>query len=422
MAIKILSKTRVVDWRSISPALCKRFPDLERIFAPIFQEVADAKVLILRLPYGVPIIQDGQFRWDILPQEHANWKREYGEIAIPLCLVTRRCIELHETAQLGGHSIPMHLLSPGEFFGLFQTFCGNMPQLNLQATAGGTSLIFLPRIGNPDVRKKWINSAYSFKKKDKKDRSSPWNSFHDHLQQDDNSSFHFGALFRDFLYQIPSRWRAEVVLFPRSLLDKIKEAAPAHLAILELVVRQMRRSYERAEEAVGILGYDDAENRGHVLALRMIANGLRPGFYPVFGMAKDEDVLPASEIHELLYGEEAPLKEAGLFYPALFRPSLKGETPLYFLKWPPGKRKQSKKLNNEDIIGRSIDRANTIETGRAKSDMFEDITGNYKEVIGSLAEQGEQLEASLPDGVAHYFIQGGIVLIRPRKELSSSLL
>jgi hypothetical protein len=414
MAFKIVSEAEVVGWDGICKTLCQRFPHLESIFAPIASDVKAAEVLRVRFPYGTGLIHEGRFCWDTLPERHRGWADDYGDINIPLCLVTRRCIELREEAPFGDHSIPLYLLTEGELFGLFQTFCDNLPQKRLQATAGGTSLILLPRIGNRDKLKGLVRAEYESLQKDS--WHSPWNGYADaHLKADNSSGFYFGEFFRDFLYQKPSMWRAEVILFPKCFVDAITQNHESHLAAVKTAITYLRRSYERSEQTIELISDDSEGNSGHVLALRMIRHGLRPGFAPVFGVDKDETVLPAEDIYSLFYGDNASFRGIAEFYPALFRPSLPEETSFYFLNWPYVEFRQSKKDNKPSVVERTVRKAKMVEVGHTRSNLFEQLEpSSFGESMQIVAPADAPHEVRMPGKPEkNYFLKGGVIMVRP---------
>ena len=104
MAIEILSEAEEAAWADLSQDLCNRFEHLAKIFSPIAADLDGERVLKLQLPYGTSIIHDGQFCWDSLPPKYRNWRDAYGEIAIPLCLVTGRSVELYESVPFGSQT------------------------------------------------------------------------------------------------------------------------------------------------------------------------------------------------------------------------------------------------------------------------------------------------------------------------------
>jgi|GEM_PF-7120304 len=421
MAFKIVSEAEAVGWSDLAPDLYARFPHLQAIFAPIAAEVERAEVLRVRCPYGTGLIHHGKFCWESLPEEHKAWAHEYGDISIPLCLVTERCVELREEAPFGEHFIPLYLLTKGELFGLFQTFCDNLSQPRLQATAGGTTLILLPPIGDRSKLKACVRTAYESYKKTS--WQSPWDGYADvHLKANDRSGFFFGEFFGDFLHQVPSSWRAELLLFPKSFVEAIKASPNAHLAAVETALSYLRSSYERSEQTVDLISGDSDAKTGHALALRLIAHGLRPGFAPVFGTDRDETVLPATDIHSLFYGGEPPVSEPPFkamaeFFPALFRPSLPGETGFYFINWPYVQFQQSKKDNNSSVVDRAVRKATKVEVGHHRSNMFEQIDPlRFVDVMESVAPPNIPHAIKMPEAPAkNYFFKGGVIMVKPHQ-------
>lgn len=309
------------------------------------------RVVDLSLPYGAHLIDDGNFCWDLLGEER-SWKDEYG-VSIPLALVATKSVELYDlvthmsrhTSRQGKampprevtRSAPLFMTEAGTFFGLFENFSEDIGQPPLRATAGGTTLMVLPPIGTSKLLGQFLRGLELGRKNKEIEK------YAENLRTTTRSEMAFGPFFARILEERHCPWRCNVIVFSPQFLAKIKRSGKAAFAITKMTLSQMALSHRRANTINRILQeHPDAEERAredHVQSLRFIAQGTRPGFAPVLGTKRDEEVLPARALHTLIFpeGEEArkrkPLDPSECF-PHLLRPSLPGEACFYFLARP----------------------------------------------------------------------------------------
>jgi hypothetical protein len=333
----------------------------------------------------------------------------YPENTIPLGLVVEKNVELYEFSA-GGHAVPLFMLGPGEFFGLFQNFCKNFVQPNLQGSAGGTTIVLLPRVGGSEALKDYAR-AIGIKRE--------WSEYEDDLKSTDKSRFFFGRFLSDLLLQTKSNWRTQIALFQLKDVDRIRTNRQAHETILALTLEQMRFSYERGEQVVEILSDRTLGNADiHVLALRMIFRGLRPGFAPVFGSVEDNNVLPANDLNDLFYAKENPLPNATEFYPAILRPSFRKEPALYLLNWPYMEEGRIDKRSVSDKADRAAGKAQEFEIGRGLTKSFQRLS--EPEILNALRKMRGQATTAPEKPIImnkwneNYFLKGGVIAIFPR--------
>ena len=117
-----------VTWREAAARLNDHqlAPDLRLVLEPF----GDEDVLELSIPYGIKLINEGEFAWSELG-EYQDWADRYG-VPIPVSLVTDKVVELYDIALPAPYSwdgkpfirraVPLYLIQPGEFFGLFESF------------------------------------------------------------------------------------------------------------------------------------------------------------------------------------------------------------------------------------------------------------------------------------------------------------
>lgn len=158
------------------------------------------------------------------------------------------------------------------------------------------------------------------------------------------SALSFGKFFAHLLDAARSSWRLELAIFPRSFIDLVLEDCEASRALLELSIAQMAIAHARAEATLEMVAQHQRTDQADLLAVRQIAHGYRPGFVPVYGTERDEQILPAADLHKQLYDNSCRLFEIQMenkkgsrprgadFYPAIFRPSLADERSFYFFK------------------------------------------------------------------------------------------
>jgi hypothetical protein len=427
MADRIQSEA--VEWAALKGDLIGRFPQFEPIFGSRSKALKGKRVLRLRLPYGHRLITDGRFEWAKIPLTQFT-PGDFARRTIPLGLVLNRSIELfdeivvHRPATpkrsevFTRRAVPLVLLQKGEFFGLFQAFCDDYPQPRLQATAGGTTLVLLPRIGNlVDLQsyaaQRGLSTAWPYKEE---------------LKCEDRSGFSFGQLFSDVLSESQCDWHLEIILFPDEVVRQLNDIPFANDFLLRLTLEQMRLSHDRSQTEIELL-LNPSGSR-HALAAGLIARGLRPGFCPVFNSAEDAEVLPAECIYHFVYGiaeadarrrtMERRFPNASNFYPALFRPSRKREPCFYFLNRPYiGVNKSKDPAINRDIdaIKELGDRERNFSFAGASPNILVDLlhkdsTRRLGMATASKIKLGEA--NSVDDRKTSYFLEGGVVYIAPR--------
>ncbi|HEX8901769.1 hypothetical protein [Vitreimonas sp.] len=421
-------QSEAVEWAELSGELLGQYPQFEPIFGTRSKALNGKRILRLKLPYGRRLITDGKFQWDGIPLASFT-KGDFQQRAIPLGLVLARSIELFDkivvhrpdshSERIVRRAVPLVLLQKGEFFGLFQAFCEDFPQSRLQATAGGTTLVLIPRIGNlGDLRSYAAQQGFG----------TAWH-YAEQLKSEDKSGFSFGRLFADVLSQSQCDWRLEIILFPDDVVRQLREISSANEYLLSLTLKQMRLSHDRSQDEIDLL-LGPGGNR-HVLAARMIARKLRPGFCPVLNSDEDREVLPAECIYDFVYGvaesdqrrrtKERRFPNAHNFYPAVFRPSLKDEPSFYFLNWPfigVNKAKDLPVSEHIEAIKSLGQRDRNYSFVCAQPPTFAQLVAADAARRSGLAELPEiklGTAGTLEDkGRTSYFVDGGVVYIAPR--------
>jgi hypothetical protein len=350
-------EVELVRWGNATAQLSETQGHLAQLLEA-FRPFADETVIKFRAPYGTRLIEDGVFQWDELRQ-FASLRSEYGRSPVPLGLVLSKSVELFDPAPGQPHRfIPVFLVTAGAFIGLFENFAQVRRQASLAASAGGTTLMVLPQLGDDGEMRRFAKSI-------------GWNcaaSLRENLKPTEKSSLAFGEFFAEVLAARNVDWFMEMIIFTPAFLEKIKAQPLAKLAVCELALEQMSVARERAEATMSMLRVNRRNDQGDFVAVGQIARGYRPGFAPVLGSAIDESILPAAKLHEIFYHrdyglfsnwEEAPAKEQsdrGTFdgsgksrhyFPAIFRPSLPGEPAYYFLFRPYGELKSQPKNQTE---------------------------------------------------------------------------
>lgn len=401
------------DWATLGPRIANQVPALRPTLEAL-KPLNRLKVACVKLPYGARIIDEGRFNWNLLG-EHRDWKDAYGTVRVPLALVLGGAVELFdvqsyiervwkEQKKITRH-VPMFLLRAGDFFGLFENFAPHFSQPSLYADAGGTTLIVLPPIGDKEKVAKL---------RGQKDNDGPKFKFLDsdveHLRVVRGSDLSFGPFFASLMRDFGCPWRMEIAVFPQEFVDGLKRMPVAHRAILLATVDQLSIAGVRNEQAAAIFRNASSTEKRHVLAVRMIAHGLRPGFAPVLQDEMDEVVLPAKCIDRLM--RDHGLFDAGSL-PSMLRPAFPSELSFYFLKRPyfdahedetRGKTDQKigeivrKAGNPRDLIGR------IEEVG--SSDRMRLIIEHERRASALVAESQIKICESA-------FVSGGVVAIKP---------
>ena len=380
------------------------------------KDFEEEKILRIKVPYGTTLIDEGVFQWDLL-KGFEDLKAGYGDAPIPMGLVISKVMELFAPVPKQTHrNLPIYIVPEGRFFGLFETYAPARVQSKLWGSAGASTLLVLPRIGNITTLTKFgksIGCTFS-------------SELLDGLKSTHESSLAFGRFFEALLHETKSPWRMEFAIFPRAFVDKLEEHWPAYGALRQLTLDQLAMAHSRVETTLEMLEFHAKPQDVDALAVRQVARGYRPGFVPVFGTADDERLLPAAELHELLYRAETGLfinlcgnvcgnGQSSLdFYPAIFRPSLPSENSYYFFKRPYGPDVDltiSSRLANVKAAIERIDRhnrmkgINRVETklySLLKSADFQAMVEQQFRTAGVSAVRSVCIGSSL-------FVEGGVV-------------
>lgn len=333
-----------VRWGDVAVQLSGH-PHLAQVLEA-FRPFAEETLIKFSAPYGTRLIEGGEFQWDELGA-FAGLNREYAPRPVPLALVLSKTVELFDPAPGQPHRVvPMFMVGGGAFIGLFENFARGGKQASLAASAGGTTLMVLPQLGDDGQMRRFA-------------RSIGWNcapALRENLKPTEKSSLAFGEFFAEVLATRNTDWLMEMVVFTPAFLAKIESHPLAKLAVCELALEQMAVARERAEATMSMLQVNRRQDQGDFVAVGQIARGFRPGFAPVLGTATDESILPAGRLHEILYHREFGLfsnweepaadtaatdvlngaRENQDYFPAIFRPSLPDEPAYYFLFRPYG--------------------------------------------------------------------------------------
>lgn len=358
--MRVLAK----DWAETSANLIARHPGMAPTLSSL-DGLGSMKVFHASIPYGTPLIQGGTFCWDIF--EQLRGQLGYGDAPIPVGIVLERSIELFEEGPFQ-RSVPLYLLQSGEFFGLFQNFSGDFPQPKLQANAGGTTLIVLPPMGN-QVTVQPFAKQWNYIPKEALIRN---------LKVSNKSKLLFGEFFAGLVAANSCAWRLEIAFLPFEFVESIKRDAVAHAAILSLALTQMVLTCKRAEKETEVLTSRDERDRGHITGVRLISNGLRPGFTPVFCTDADEQVLPARDIYEKIYlnGPKAAGGKKlfdGDIMPFLFRPSLLGEDAYYFMSRPYVEEEKGRSNGCAKIATENLGNNKTFKPLKGREDFTQEM-------------------------------------------------
>lgn len=307
------------------------------------------RVVHLSLPYGTQLIADGIFCWKLLGDQQA-WGEDYGA-PIPLTLVASKSVELfdlvthtsrHSSKQGKSlppkevtRSAPLFMTQAGSFFGLFENFADDIGQPPLRATAGATTLMVLPPIGASKLLRQFLGGLHIKCKKAAAEQLAQ------NLQTNTRSTMAFGPFFASVLMDSGCSWRCDLIVFSPQFVRKIRASTKAAAAITRMTLSQMALSHRRANQINAILQQPESEDGArvdHVQSLRFIAAGTRPGFAPVLGTSRDEEILPAQALHTLIFPDENDDERKALephrCFPHLLRPSVPGEACFYFLARP----------------------------------------------------------------------------------------
>ena len=326
----------------------------------MLEPFGDEDVLELSIPYGIKLINEGEFAWSELG-EYQDWADRYG-VPIPVSLVTDKVVELYDIALPAPYSwdgkpfirraVPLYLIQPGEFFGLFESFAPVGPT-GLRGTAGGTTLVSLPPLGDRSAIDKFAkNLGRKFKPDDLKNIA-------DNLTAYKDSRMTVGPFFREMLCQIGCPWRCQMLLLSPEFVAKLQQPGDANTAFVKMTNRHLAVTVTRLVQTANILqepplnGTSTSARVEEIQPVRMIVDRCRPGFAPVFETHRDELILPAKALHDLVLGEQGSANGESQShitgrdrdrdgealshslvsgeFPLLFRPSLPGENCFYFL-------------------------------------------------------------------------------------------
>lgn len=331
-------KTKLTTWGEVSQSTSRNLPpSLQEAFA----DLQDHGLAHLSLPYGERIISRGKFAWNLLG-EFATWEERYKS-PIPVVLVGSRVVELYDTiaheapgnkkrprTTLVRRSIPIDLIQPGSFFGLFENFANFSIEPELRATAGGTTLLLTFPIGNVKKLKPYLASLGS-------SRSKPeLEALAQNLQYSRISEMAFGPFLRDLVRADGCDWRCDLYVFSPEFMEAVKKNPPALLELLNLTISQLATSQQRerinSKIAHSVISRGDALTE-ELKALELLYTGVRPGFHPVLGVEGDEAVMPAQALLDLVLKRNPPM-DPDHHFPSIFRPALPGETAFYFLGRP----------------------------------------------------------------------------------------
>lgn len=335
-----------VPWKKISEQLAVRHEGLRPLLGSL-SALGSETVFELSVPYGTPLIQAGRFCWSLL-KSAPDISAGYGDTPIPLGVVLDGSIELFDrlSAPQEHRTVPMYLITPGDFFGLFENFAPGLEQAALSGSAGGTTLVVCPRMGMAGAVNKFAKGA---------GWSCP-NALRETVKTKDKSPLAFGDFFARLLEAKGIEWSVRLAIFPQSFVALL-DTGDAALAMARLALSQMTIALERAQRTAAMLHGSNRGDQGDVVAVRQIGRGIRPGFVPVLGTDADEIVLPSRALHKLLYepnwglfskwrADQADQKAAGpvaadaedeephAFFPSIFRPALPGEPSYYLLRRP----------------------------------------------------------------------------------------
>jgi hypothetical protein len=399
-------EAELISWADALSLLRQKFPGRDYAL-PKSSGARGAEVLRLRLPYGYQLIRDGQFNWSGVPKTINTEDYQYSPI--PLGIVIEKTIELYDTLESGGveRSIPLYLLRPGEYFGLFETFCEDFEQTRMKGTAGATTLLVVPPIGN-------YSKTEKFAKQFQVDLAR---ATAENLKFEKKSKLAFGPFLASLIDTTRCSWRTDILLFPKAFVrDSLERNHAALSQILRTALNQMRHSYVRADQGMQLVQDHEDHETGDALAVRLIAHGHRPGFAPVLGVPKDECLLPATCMHEVLYGWNG---RTGLIdeahFPSILRPSIAGEASYYFLARP--------YFDGRPTRGSAQQRANNVREYATKREfpgvrspkaIFEVIADEaaFTASIQKYFEQSERVAEIRP---ACHLVEGGMLLVHPRE-------
>ncbi|MEA3017572.1 MAG: hypothetical protein QOI38_2294 [Sphingomonadales bacterium] len=408
-----------VPWQKISKELADRHEALRPLLGSL-SALGGETVFELSVPYGTRLIEGGRFCWSLLDGE-PDVAAGYGDTPIPLGVVLDGSIELFEklSSPQEHRTVPMYLITPGDFFGLFENFAPGLEQLALTGSAGGTTLVVCPRMGKAGAMNKFAKGA---------GWSCP-NSLRETVKTKDKSPLAFGDFFAQLLRARGIEWRVRLAIFPQSFVALL-DTGDAALAMARLALSQMTIALERAQRTAAMLHGSNRGDQGDVVAVRQIGRGIRPGFVPVLGTDADEIVLPSRALHELLYeptwglfskwrADQADQEAAGTvaadadeeephpFFPSIFRPALPDESPYYLLRRPYAAQRDTN--NSAQRLTNLIHDVRQAEPGWVVESVSRDDLERQLKVIQPADPVNPSPSIRLGPT---YFLDGGIVRIQ----------
>ncbi len=278
------------------------------------------KLIKLSYPYGASIVEDGKFQLpaSITQQSLAALGLDYCDI--PLALVLTKGCEV----SLSNHqrSMPLHLLYPGNLFGVFETISWlvkDPKKVAWQVTAGSRSVFMLPSI-HDSIAHQRLQQSFGVT------TDAPQNLL-------EHSPF-----FAKLNAKSAVPWQCEILLFPKNWFTEPGIQEPLFRFIFETGWKQSQRIRDQAvldhlnelfnsvmDKRKTTIPPAIVEKIKHFL---MLGNGSLPGFGP----AMDETFLPVSTIQKA-YHEIYQLKH---YAPLITQPQFlkPGEPIYYFLNFP----------------------------------------------------------------------------------------
>lgn len=421
-----MAEVQIVTWPEITAELKQRFPSLSEILGEIDKVKKSLKILRVKLEFGEKLIDEGKFDWSVVPISVRSSVQEFHYGDIPLALIDRNTLELWDTVQAGtshgtpfARSIPLYLARPGTFIGLFETFCPKYLQPEMRGTAGTTTLLLLPQIGNYTQAQPFMRSlGIKLSGEEHKD-----------LKCDANSKMLFGRFLGSIMRHQKSNWRCEILIFPKEFVDRLRTTEKVvNGAFLRHALDQLTHVSQRTDIVSQIVQMPGKRDTPDSIALRLILNNLRPGFTPVLQTEFDEELLPARDIYEVILREKtnnSPALFGDAFFPALLRPATVGELAFYFLRRSyfsanhvtgTVKSQQNIPTRVQDLISVAT-KAEAARGAQKRRDLFVDVDAEaMKRLILEHVKQSKleiTREISIPK--TSYFLKGGAIAIQTER-------
>lgn len=225
-----LKDIEIVKWNDISSQFQHVFPELHAEFDRIFKKHS-ARFFRIRYPFGTEPLTRGElniplhdrFVSSTSPDLPAEIRAELNYGTIPVTAVLKGSIESY--INLPHHLIPLRVLKPGRFFGLYGSFhqsrTSHIIENAYSYMAGSRSLLILPKISNEQYSERLVkNYNISREVLAPKTLAGQW------------------ELFRELAHSphFKSQWETELIIFPKSTFEIIKQDINTHYILLNRVL------------------------------------------------------------------------------------------------------------------------------------------------------------------------------------------